>query len=304
MEYVSGVGVLQHVLHGLGLAVHAEDGGLALDDVADVGRTLRRVDDGGRMHALVHVFGRIVEHAEHGDNAVGRAVGAGNVRPRGADVVDMQPDTSRVLGNQGTVLERVVNALNAVRFHGDEVAVFGDDAANGIRVVFLHAEGVDLQVGNGRTQNVFGVGVLYHGGPGNVFHHPTRDIHLFRRQLHSHGNHRLKLHIDIAFVFNDLVAFLVVQWEERQIVQPMGTAQRINVGGNLRFVQRPFRHVPSRQKGSHPVGGELVHAGVNPAFTAKPIHVIGGHLFGNVPDDGEGAVLGGRISFRFFLLFS
>jgi hypothetical protein len=42
--------------------------------------------------ALGYAARGVVEDAQHGDDAVGRAVGAADVGPRGARVVDGQPD--------------------------------------------------------------------------------------------------------------------------------------------------------------------------------------------------------------------
>ena len=47
--------------------------------------------------SLVHVACRVVEDAEHGDDAVGRSVGAFDVRPCGADVVNGEADAAGIL---------------------------------------------------------------------------------------------------------------------------------------------------------------------------------------------------------------
>ena len=47
--------------------------------------------------ALVHVACRVVEDAEHGDDAVGRAVGAFDVGSRGTDVVNGEADAAGIL---------------------------------------------------------------------------------------------------------------------------------------------------------------------------------------------------------------
>ena len=58
----------------------------ALYHVRDASRTL------ALPSPLVHVSRRVVEHAEHGHDAVGGAVGPADVARLGADVVDGQAD--------------------------------------------------------------------------------------------------------------------------------------------------------------------------------------------------------------------
>ena len=43
---------------------------------------------------------------------------AGDVAARGSDLVHVQADTTRTLGDERALLERVVNTLNAVAVHG------------------------------------------------------------------------------------------------------------------------------------------------------------------------------------------
>mmetsp|Transcript_1161 Transcript_1161/g.4600 ORF Transcript_1161/g.4600 Transcript_1161/m.4600 type:complete len:635 (-) Transcript_1161:687-2591(-) len=69
--------------------------------------------------ALVDVARGVVEHAEHGDDPVGGAVSATDVRRRRADVVDGQADAAGGLGDARALLEGVVDALDGVLLHGD-----------------------------------------------------------------------------------------------------------------------------------------------------------------------------------------
>mmetsp|Transcript_29694 Transcript_29694/g.97086 ORF Transcript_29694/g.97086 Transcript_29694/m.97086 type:complete len:755 (-) Transcript_29694:490-2754(-) len=72
--------------------------------------------------ALVHVARRVVVDAEHGHDAVRRAVRPADVRIRRADVVHRQADAARVLGDGRAALERVVDALDGVLLHGQQEA--------------------------------------------------------------------------------------------------------------------------------------------------------------------------------------
>ena len=55
-----------------------------------------------------------LKHAQHGDDAVGRAVGAADVGSCGADVVNGQADATRILRDFGALLEGVIDAADAV----------------------------------------------------------------------------------------------------------------------------------------------------------------------------------------------
>ena len=72
--------------------------------------------------ALVDVARRVVEHAQHRHDAVGRAVGAANHRVLGANVVDVQPNPTGVLANHRTLSERLEDALYAVVPHFEQEA--------------------------------------------------------------------------------------------------------------------------------------------------------------------------------------
>ena len=67
--------------------------------------------------ALIDIASSVVEHAQHGDNAVRRAVGAADVRIGGADIVDGQANAASILRDDGAALESVVNAVNGIFFH-------------------------------------------------------------------------------------------------------------------------------------------------------------------------------------------
>ena len=71
---------------------------------------------------LVDVTSRVVKDTQHGNNAVGSSVGAGNVGLTGTNVVCGKTNATGVLGNDGTVLECIINSVNGVFLHGQEEA--------------------------------------------------------------------------------------------------------------------------------------------------------------------------------------
>ena len=98
---------------------------LEVEEIENVGVPRLDVDSEGALAfaaALVHVAGCVIEDAEHRDNAVGRSVRAADVGTGGPDVVDGEADAAGVLGNLGALLQRVVDAANAVFLHGEEEA--------------------------------------------------------------------------------------------------------------------------------------------------------------------------------------
>ena len=72
--------------------------------------------------ALVHVASRVVEYTEQGDQAVRRSVGAADVRPRRTDVVNAQSNATGTLADFGTLLQGVVDAVDAVVLHLEQEA--------------------------------------------------------------------------------------------------------------------------------------------------------------------------------------
>lgn len=69
--------------------------------------------------SLIHIASRIVKDSQHGHDSVGRSVGSTNITLAGTDVVNGESDSSGVLGDDGAVFERIVNALNRVVLHGE-----------------------------------------------------------------------------------------------------------------------------------------------------------------------------------------
>mmetsp|Transcript_74060 Transcript_74060/g.195202 ORF Transcript_74060/g.195202 Transcript_74060/m.195202 type:complete len:246 (+) Transcript_74060:1-738(+) len=72
--------------------------------------------------ALVLKASRHVEVPQHGHEAVAVAVGAADVAALRADVGDRQADSACGLGDQGALLQGVVNALDAIVLHGEQEA--------------------------------------------------------------------------------------------------------------------------------------------------------------------------------------
>jgi hypothetical protein len=71
---------------------------------------------------LIDIASSVVVNAEHRDEAVGRAIGAANVRASGADTMYVETNTAGGLGNQRTGLECVIDTIDAVLLHVDEEA--------------------------------------------------------------------------------------------------------------------------------------------------------------------------------------
>ena len=72
--------------------------------------------------SLVDVTSSVVEDAQHGNNTVGGSVGTANVGLTGTNVVYGKPNSSGILRNDRAILERVVNTIDRVLFHGQEEA--------------------------------------------------------------------------------------------------------------------------------------------------------------------------------------
>src|SRR5690606_12452352 len=71
---------------------------------------------------LVHVAGGVVEHAEHGHDAVAGAVGALDVAALGAEVVHAEADAAGALADLRALLQGVVDAADAVLLQLEEEA--------------------------------------------------------------------------------------------------------------------------------------------------------------------------------------
>jgi len=67
--------------------------------------------------ALVDVSRGVVEHTQHRDDAIAGTVGSTNVGITGADVVDGKANSSSMLGDDGAVLQRVVDTADRVLLH-------------------------------------------------------------------------------------------------------------------------------------------------------------------------------------------
>lgn len=72
--------------------------------------------------SLIDVACGIVKDSQHGHNAIAAAVGTANVRLRCPDVGNGHADSAGVLGNDGTIFERVVNSVNRIFLDAHEKA--------------------------------------------------------------------------------------------------------------------------------------------------------------------------------------
>mgnify|MGYP001587020265 FL=1 len=96
-----------------------------VEELEDVGVPRLEVDgerSGSLVSTLVDVARRVVVDAKHGDDAIGVAVRACDVRARRADVVNAESDPASRLGDESASLERVVDAFDRVVFHRHEEA--------------------------------------------------------------------------------------------------------------------------------------------------------------------------------------
>ena len=66
---------------------------------------------------LVHITGGVIEHTQHGNQAIGCAVGASNIRSLGAHIVQAQANATSALADFCTLFECVINAINAIVLH-------------------------------------------------------------------------------------------------------------------------------------------------------------------------------------------
>lgn len=98
---------------------------LQVEIIEDVGMPRFQIDGESAFPAataLIHVAGRIVEHLQHRDDAVGGAVGAFDVAACGADVVDAETDAAGALTDEGAALQGFKNALDGVFRHAQKKA--------------------------------------------------------------------------------------------------------------------------------------------------------------------------------------
>src|SRR5258708_24330525 len=72
--------------------------------------------------ALIYITGGIIEHAQHGDDAVAGAVGASDIGAGGADIMNREPDAACALGDLGCLFEGIVDSVDAVILHGEQEA--------------------------------------------------------------------------------------------------------------------------------------------------------------------------------------
>ena len=71
---------------------------------------------------LVDIAGRIVENAQHGDDPVGCAIRSPDVRTCCTYIVNAESDPACRLADLGTLLQRVIDPVDAVVAHGQQEA--------------------------------------------------------------------------------------------------------------------------------------------------------------------------------------
>ena len=109
-----------------------------VEDVRVPGLQVDGEGPGSLVPALVDVPGSVVEDPQHGHEAVTVAVGPGNVGAGGANAVDIEADTSGRLGDEGALLQSVVDSLDGVAGHRQQEA------------------GAELGAGRGRVEQSWG----------------------------------------------------------------------------------------------------------------------------------------------------
>ena len=71
---------------------------------------------------LIHITSSIVENPQHGHNTVARSVRPTNIGLRRTNIGNTHANATGIFGNDGTVLERIVNAINGILLHAHEKA--------------------------------------------------------------------------------------------------------------------------------------------------------------------------------------
>ena len=69
------------------------------------------------ISSLIDIASSVVEDSEHGDQSVGDSVCPGDVATSSSDAVDVQTDSTSRFGNDGTLFQCFINAVDAVVLH-------------------------------------------------------------------------------------------------------------------------------------------------------------------------------------------
>ena len=147
--------------------------------------------------SLVHVAGRVVEDAEHGNDSVRRSVGSANVGLTGTNVVNVETDSSGILGDDCTILEGFVDSVNAVFLHGEEKA----------RRHLRHGGSSVEESGCGVGEVTLGQEVVRLNGPGDVAAVDSKS-HTHEHELRALGN--LAVHFQEVRLFQCFESKVVV----------------------------------------------------------------------------------------------
>ena len=70
--------------------------------------------------SLIDISRGVVEHFEHGHQAVRVPIGSSDIRLRSPDTVHSEADSSCVFGNDSGLLQGVIDALDGIFTHGQE----------------------------------------------------------------------------------------------------------------------------------------------------------------------------------------
>lgn len=103
--------------------------------------------------ALIDIAGSVVIDSEHRDQAIGDTVGTTNIRAGGSYFVDGKANAASGFGNQGTLLEGIVDTVNGIGLHveqeaGGHLGVAGatvEEGGGGVGEPFLAHKVVGLE---------------------------------------------------------------------------------------------------------------------------------------------------------------
>ena len=98
---------------------------LELEEILDIRMPWLHVDGEctrALIPTLIDISGSVVEHSKHWYDTIAESVGTRDVRAGSANIVNVEADPASRLGNECTVLERLVDAINRILLHTEEEA--------------------------------------------------------------------------------------------------------------------------------------------------------------------------------------
>ena len=173
------------------------------------------------LSALVHRHGGVVDHLQERNHALRLAVGALDMRAQGAHRRPVVAQAARVLGQQGIVLDRFVNAVEVVRDRGQ------------IAARELRAQRARIEQGRRRTHEV-------ERGQHLVELDGARlAVDLVQRQAHGHAHEERLRQFDALPVIVQEVAVIqglqaeIAEFQIARGVQRLAQARQVELGQPL-----------------------------------------------------------------------